>query len=229
MRCTPPTRRLRGSRTRSSAMAVAEQKHQHENPLVAGLERVPIHPTTLVIFGGTGDLAHRKLLPAIYNLAHEGGLPERFNLIAIARSDIPNEDYRAMARESIEKYSRRTPDDQVLEKLLEKVSYVPGSFDDDSVFDHVRQELEKVDKDAGVAFNRVFYLSTAPSFFALIVHKLGEHGLDKHDDSEVRVVIEKPFGTRLEEAKALNSQVLSVLQESQVYRIDHYLGKETVQ
>src|SRR5215212_7487633 len=166
MRCTPPTRRLRGSRTRSSAMAGAEQKHQHENPLVAGLERVPIHPTSLVIFGGTGDLAHRKLLPAIYNLAHEGALPERFNLIAIARSDIPDEEYRQMARDSIKEHSRREPDEQVLDKLLEQVSYVPGSFDDESVFDRVKEALEAIDKEAGQTFNRVFYLSTAPSFFA---------------------------------------------------------------
>jgi glucose-6-phosphate 1-dehydrogenase len=211
-------------------VAVAEiDRGEQENPLVEGLERVPIHPTTLVIFGGTGDLAHRKLLPAIYNLAHEGALPERFNLIAIARSDIPHDDYRAMARESIEKYSRRPPDEQVLEKLLGQVSYVPGSFDDDSVFSRVNDQLDKIDKEAGVAFNRVFYLSTAPSFFALIVEKLGEQGLHKHGEAEVRVVIEKPFGTRLDEAQKLNRQVLSVLDESQVYRIDHYLGKETVQ
>jgi glucose-6-phosphate 1-dehydrogenase len=206
-------------------VAVVEQ----ENPLVEGLERLPVHPTTLVIFGGTGDLAHRKLLPAIYNLAHEGALPERFNLIAVSRSDIPGEDYRAMARESIEKYSRRPPDPQVLEKLLEQVRYVPGTFDDDSVFDRLEDELAKFDDEAGLAFSRIFYLSTAPKFFALIVQRLGEHGLDRHDEADVRVVIEKPFGTRLAEAQELNRQVLSVLDESQVYRIDHYLGKETVQ
>src|ERR687891_2308394 len=105
-----------------------------ENPLVEGLERLPVGPTTLVIFGGTGDLAKRKLMPAIYNLAHEGALPERFNLIAVSRSDDSNEAYRAMARESIEKYSRRTPDPQVLDKLLEQVRYVSGTFDDDAVF-----------------------------------------------------------------------------------------------
>jgi glucose-6-phosphate 1-dehydrogenase len=206
-------------------VAVVEQ----ENPLVEGLERLPVHPTTLVIFGGTGDLAHRKLLPAMYNLAHEGALPERFNLIAVSRSDIPGDDYRAMASESIEKHSRRPPDPQVLEKLLEQVRYVPGTFDDDSVFDRLEDELAKFDEEAGLAFNRIFYLSTAPAFFALIVQKLGEHGLDSHEDAEVRVVIEKPFGTRASEANALNRQVLSVLDESQVYRIDHYLGKETVQ
>jgi glucose-6-phosphate 1-dehydrogenase len=206
-------------------VAVAEQ----ENPLVQGLERMPVHPTTLVIFGGTGDLAHRKLLPAIYNLAHEGALPERFNLIAVSRSDVPSEEYREMARKSIEENSRRKPDAQVLEKLLENVRYVPGTFDDDSMFDKLEDALGKFDEEAGIAFNRIFYLSTAPSFFALIVEKLGEHGLDRHDEAEVRVVIEKPFGTRLQEAQELNRQVLSVLDESQIFRIDHYLGKETVQ
>jgi glucose-6-phosphate 1-dehydrogenase len=206
-------------------MAVAEQ----ENPLVEGLERLPIHPTTMVIFGGTGDLAHRKLLPAIYNLAHEGALPERFNLIAVSRSDIAHEDYRTMARESIEKYSRRKPDPQVLEKLLEQVRYVPGTFDDDSVYERLDEQLKEFDKEAGIAFNRLFYLSTSPSFFPVIVGKLGEHGLSRHSEAEVRVVIEKPFGTRLAEALELNRQVLSTLDESQVFRIDHYLGKETVQ
>src|SRR5215211_741900 len=181
-------------------MAVAEQKHQQENPLVAGLERLPIHPTTMVIFGGTGDLAHRKLLPAIYNLAHEGALPERFNLIAVSRSDIPHADYQAMMRESIQKHSRRKPDDQVLDKLLEQVRYVPGTFDDDGVYDRLEDCLKEFDKAAGIEFNRLFYLSTSPAFFAMIVGKLGQHGLNRQDDAEVRVVIEKPFGTRLAEA-----------------------------
>jgi glucose-6-phosphate 1-dehydrogenase len=206
-------------------MAVVEQ----ENPLVEGLERLPIHPTTMVIFGGTGDLAHRKLLPAIYNLAHEGALPERFNLIAVSRSEMANDVYREAARDSIEEHSRRPPDPQVLEKLLEQVRYVAGTFDDDAVFAHLTEELARFDEEAGIAFNRIFYLSTAPSFFSLIVKKLGDNGLDHHDDADVRVVIEKPFGTRLTEAKELNREVLSVLDESQVYRIDHYLGKETVQ
>jgi glucose-6-phosphate 1-dehydrogenase len=206
-------------------MATLEQA----NPLAEGLERQPVHPTTVVIFGGTGDLAHRKLLPAFYNLAHEGALPERFNLIAVSRSDIPHGDYREMAEKSIEEHSRRQPDPQVLEKLLEQVFYVPGTFDDDSVFDRLEQELAARDEDAGIIYNRVFYLSTAPSFFALIVEKLGQHGLDRVKGADVRVVIEKPFGTRLTEAQELNREVLSVLHESQVFRIDHYLGKETVQ
>jgi glucose-6-phosphate 1-dehydrogenase len=202
---------------------------QEKNPLVEGLERLPVHPTTMVIFGGTGDLAKRKLLPAIYNLAHEGALPERFNLIAVSRSDIPHDDYRDMARDSIKQFSRREPDEQVLGRLLERMRYVPGTFDDDSVYDKLDKQAAEFDGEAGIQFNRVFYLSTAPAFFPVVVGKLGEHGLQTHEGSEVRVVIEKPFGTHLAEALELNREVLSVLDESQVFRIDHYLGKETVQ
>jgi glucose-6-phosphate 1-dehydrogenase len=206
-------------------MAIAEQ----ENPLVEGLERLPVHPTTMVIFGGTGDLAHRKLLPAFYNLAHEGALPERFNLIAVSRADLDHEQYRDMARQSIKQYSRRPCDEQVLSKLLERVRYIPGTFDLDAVFERLGEELRQFDDEAGIVFNRVFYLSTAPNFFPLIVGKLGEHALSQHEDAEVRVVIEKPFGTSLAEARELNRDVLRVLDEKQVFRIDHYLGKETVQ
>jgi glucose-6-phosphate 1-dehydrogenase len=202
---------------------------QQPNPLVEGLERLPVHPTTLVIFGGTGDLAKRKLLPAVYNLAHEGALPERFNLVAISRSDIPHDDYRQMARESIGQHSRRQPDEQVLDKLLERVRYVPGTFDDDSIYERLDGELREFDEEAGIPFNRVFYLSTAPEFFPVIIGKLGEHGLERREGAEVRVVIEKPFGTRLHEALDLMRVGHSVLDESQVFRIDHYLGKETVQ
>jgi glucose-6-phosphate 1-dehydrogenase len=207
-------------------MATVEQQ---PNPLTEGLERLPVHPTTLVIFGGTGDLARRKLLPGVYNLAHEGALPERFNLIAVSRSDIPHEDYRGMARESIAMHSRRQPDEQVLSKLLERVRYVPGTFDDDSMYERLDAELREFDEEAGFPFNRVFYLSTAPEFFPVIIGKLGQHDLERRDGAEVRVVIEKPFGTRLAEALDLMRFGHSVLDESQVFRIDHYLGKETVQ
>ncbi len=207
-------------------MAAVEQQ---PNPLTEGLERMPVHPTTLVIFGGTGDLAKRKLLPAIYNLAHEGALPERFNLIAVSRSDIPHGDYQDMARECISEFSRRKPDEKVLDGLLANVRYVPGTFDDETMYERLKGCLAEFDEAAGIVFNRVFYLSTAPMFFPVIVGKLGEHGLQQHEEAEVRVVIEKPIGRNLTEARDLNKAVLSVLQEDQVFRIDHYLGKETVQ
>ena len=200
-----------------------------ENPLVEGLERLPVHPTTLVIFGGTGDLAKRKLLPAIYNLAHEGALPERFNLIGVSRSEMPDDEYRELARQSITQFSRREADPQVLESLLGRIRYVGGTFDDPSVYERLETAAVEYDEEAGIPFNRVFYLSTAPAFFPVIVGQLGERGLDRREDADVRVVIEKPFGTNLEEARQLNREVLEVLDESQVFRIDHYLGKETVQ
>jgi glucose-6-phosphate 1-dehydrogenase len=200
-----------------------------ENPLVEGLERLPVHPTTLVIFGGTGDLAQRKLLPAIYNLAHEGQLPERFNLIAVARRDQPHDEYQQMARESIEKYSRTTPDPEVLNGLLDNVRYVPGSFDADEPYERINKIATEFDEAAGIVFNRVFYLSTAPEFFGVIVEKLGQHKMDRIKGADVRIVIEKPFGTDLASAKKLNRAVLREFRESQVFRIDHYLGKETVQ
>src|SRR4051812_21893911 len=201
-----------------------------QNPLVEGLERLPVHPTTLVIFGATGDLSRRKLLPAIYNLAHEGALPERFNLIGSSRSDMSDEDFAKQATEAIRQFSRREPDAKGLDALLENVRYVSGSFDDESVYDRLGEALDEFDKEAGQALNRAFYLSTAPEFFPVIVEALGEHKLNRREgDREVRVIIEKPFGTTLAEARELNHRVLSVFREKQVFRIDHYLGKETVQ
>ncbi len=200
-----------------------------ENPLTAGLERLPVAPTTLVIFGATGDLAKRKLLPALYNLAHEGALPERFHLIGVSRKGKEHEDFRAECEEAIRRFSRRKPDDSVLASLLETVKYIAGTFDDDAVYAALGQELDGFEKEAGEPLNRAFYLSTAPQFFPVIVDALGGNQLDHHEDAQVRVIIEKPFGTTLEEARELNRRVLATFDETQVFRIDHYLGKETVQ
>ena len=205
------------------------KQEDDQNPLAEGLERLPVHPTTLTIFGATGDLAKRKLLPALYNLAHEGALPERFNLIGSSRGEGTDDEFRKTAREAIEEHSRRETDPKVLDALLEHVHYVKGSFDAPEVYEQLEKITAELDEEAGIDFNRVYYLSTAPSFFSVIVEMLGKQGLDKHDKSEVRVVIEKPIGTNLQEAKQLNADVLDVLDEDQVFRIDHYLGKETVQ
>jgi glucose-6-phosphate 1-dehydrogenase len=209
--------------------AAAVEDATAENPLVEGLERLPVHPTALVIFGGTGDLAHRKLLPALYNLAHEGALPERLELIGVARRDQAHEDFRAMARESIERFSRRKPDPAVLDGLIADMRYVPGAFDEDRVYSELDRTLREFDARAGEQLNRVFYLSTAPSFFPVICEKLGNAGLHRVEKAQTRIVIEKPFGYDLASARALNAQILEVFDESQVFRIDHYLGKETVQ
>jgi glucose-6-phosphate 1-dehydrogenase len=200
-----------------------------ENPLAEGLERLPVHPASLVIFGATGDLARRKLLPAIYNLAHEGMLPERFHLVGVSRAAMSEEGFRQEAAEAVRAYSRRPPNPAVLGELLKSTTYVNGSFDDADLYEELQLVLGTLDRDGPVHLNRHFYLSTAPEFFAVIVRLLGEHGLSRHEGAEVRVVIEKPFGASLEEARALNRVVLSIFEEHQVFRIDHYLGKETVQ
>jgi glucose-6-phosphate 1-dehydrogenase len=200
-----------------------------ENPLTVGLERLPVPPTTLVIFGATGDLARRKLLPALYNLAHDGALPERFHLIGVARKEKAHEDYRRECEEAIRRFSRRQPDPDVLKILLENVKYVPGVFDDDAVYAELHKLLDEFEKRAGEPLNRAFYLATDPSFFGPIVEELGNSKLAHHPHAEVRVIIEKPFGTSLEQARELNRRVLAIFEETQVYRIDHYLGKETVQ
>jgi glucose-6-phosphate 1-dehydrogenase len=201
-----------------------------DNPLTVGLERLPVHPTMLVIFGATGDLAKRKLLPALYNLAHEGALPETFFLIGCSRSDMPHEDFRALATDAINEFSRRKPDPTVLAALLEDVRYVPGTFDDDNVYKTLDKTLDEFDEKVGEPLNRAFYLSTAPTFFPVIVEAIGKAGLDHAGgDADVRCIIEKPFGTTLAEAQELNRRVLGVFHERQVFRIDHYLGKETVQ
>jgi glucose-6-phosphate 1-dehydrogenase len=202
---------------------------EEENPLVEGLERLPVPPTTLVIFGATGDLARRKLLPALYNLAHEGALPERFNLIGVSRREIPDEEFRNQAREAIARYSRRAPDEQVLDGLLSRLQYIGNSFDDTPGYAKIGTAMDALDGDAGQPLSRVYYLSTAPEFFPVITEALRENGLHHNESSEVRAVIEKPFGTDLTSARELQEVVHGVFRERQVFRIDHYLGKETVQ
>jgi glucose-6-phosphate 1-dehydrogenase len=200
-----------------------------ENPLIEGLERLPVHPTSLVIFGATGDLSKRKLLPAIYNLAHDGALPERFFLLGVARSEMSDEQFRELAARAIREFSRLPPDDEVLKRLLENASYQSGMVHQEPLYAALKGALAEFDDEAGRRLNRCFYLATAPRFFPVIVRELGHHGLHRREDAEVRLVIEKPFGTSLSEAQQLNHDVLSVFSESQVFRIDHYLGKETVQ
>ncbi len=209
--------------------AVREERDPGENPLVEGLERLPVGPTSLVIFGGTGDLAQRKLLPALYNLAHEGALPERFEMIAVARREVEDDDYRERARKSVERYSRQKPDADVLTALLDDLRYVPGTFDDDEMYGELGRTLREFDEQAGRPLHRVFYLSTAPQFFPVIAGKLGEHGLSQCERADTRIVIEKPFGYDLDSAQKLNAELLEVFSEDQIFRIDHYLGKETVQ
>jgi glucose-6-phosphate 1-dehydrogenase len=209
-------------------MAAVAQREE-ENPLVEGLERLPVPATTLVIFGATGDLARRKLLPAIYNLAHEGALPERFNLVGVSRREQSDDDFRGFARDSIQEFSRREADPQVLDGLLERLSYLGFSFDDDTGYTRLGEAIEALDAGSPQPLNRAFYLSTAPEYFGVITTALKESGLNFDRRCDVRVIIEKPFGTDLASARELQDTVSKAFREKQVFRIDHYLGKETVQ
>jgi glucose-6-phosphate 1-dehydrogenase len=201
-----------------------------DNPLIAGLERLPVPGTTLVIFGATGDLARRKLLPALYNLAHEGALPDRFNLVGISRREQSDEEFREWAREAITEFSRRETDAQVLDGLLSRLRYIGFSFDEQEGYRKLADVIEELDREAGSPpLQRAYYLSTAPEYFPVITEALKAAGLHRHPEADVRVIIEKPFGTDLESARSLQETVSSVFRERQVFRIDHYLGKETVQ
>ena len=194
------------------------------------MERVP-DPSVLVLFGATGDLAHRKVIPALYHLWRTNLLPHAFVLLAIGRREHDDETFRAEIRTSLEAFSRVLPlDEPAWAAFGERIRYHQLDFEDATGFDVLATTLDAIDSEGGTRGNRLFYLATQPSQFAEIVGHLGRVGLDheKHDGGWRRVVIEKPFGHDLDSAKRLNREVGKVFRESQVYRIDHYLGKETV-
>ena len=201
------------------------------NPLRAQLtaDRTPA-PATVVIFGASGDLTKRKLVPALYNLLLERHL-SRISIVGCSRSDLGDEAFRERAREGVDAFSRRRPiDDDLWQSLAPAVHYQPVTYDDPATFRTLRERLEAIEKQHNLPGNRLFYLSTPPSVFAPVIRNLGEAGLvDPGGSPFARVVIEKPFGTDLASAQALNHDVHQVLREEQIYRIDHYLGKETVQ
>ena len=201
------------------------------NPLRAQLtaDRTP-PPATVVIFGASGDLTKRKLIPALYNLMLERHL-SRIAIVGTARSQLTDHTFRERARDGISRYSRRRPvDDDLWNGLAPAVHYQPGSFDDPAAYRQLRARLEAVEKQHNLPGHRLFYLSTPPSAFAPIIRNLGAAGLvNPGEHPFARVIVEKPFGTDLATAQDLNQQVHEVLQERQIYRIDHYLGKETVQ
>jgi glucose-6-phosphate 1-dehydrogenase len=190
----------------------------------------PAAPCVLVIFGAAGDLTRRLLVPALYNLRHEKLLPEEFAVIGIARSRQDNETFRRDLGRSLREFADGKIADSEWSWLAERMSYVQGEFDDPAAYQTLTDVLAKTDGTYRTGGNYLFYLATPPQAFATIVQRLGEAGLTREAQGQWRrVVVEKPFGTDLRSAQELNHKLLSVLAESQVYRIDHYLGKETVQ
>ena len=186
-------------------------------------------PCCLVIFGASGDLTHRLLVPALYNLAAARLLPEAFALIGVARSPSSSEAFRADLAKSLPQFANRSIDQNVLNQVLGCVGYVQGDPDDESTYANIERELTRVERERVTQGNRLFYLATPPAGFAPIGCHLGQSGLARENGAWRRVIIEKPFGTDLASAHALNQKLLSVLKEHQIFRIDHYLGKETVQ
>ncbi|MGB7817980.1 MAG: glucose-6-phosphate dehydrogenase [Ornithinibacter sp.] len=187
-------------------------------------------PSSLVLFGVTGDLASKKLMPAIYDLANRGLLPPGFSLIGFARRDWEHQDFGKIVYEAVREHSRTPFREEVWRSLAEGIRFVPGTFDDDAAFDLLAATVNELDEQRGTGGNHAFYLSIPPSFFATVCQQLERSGLSTpHAGSWRRVVIEKPFGHDLASARELNAIVEKVFPPDCVFRIDHYLGKETVQ
>jgi glucose-6-phosphate 1-dehydrogenase len=193
-----------------------------------------IDPCVLVIFGATGDLTGRKLAPAIYNLGREGLLPSNFACVGFARREKTNEVFRSELKSEVGKYSRVKPVDEAFwQHFQEQLFYHQSEFDSDAGFEALAKLLKQIDNRYGTRGNRVFYLSVQPKYFTIIIEKLAKYGMiyDPHNQTGPwsRVIIEKPFGHDSKSAKELQKTISTSLDESQIYRIDHYLGKETVQ
>jgi glucose-6-phosphate 1-dehydrogenase len=187
-------------------------------------------PCVMVIFGAAGDLTGRKLIPALYNLARAGLLSREFAVVGVARSQMSNDDFRKKVGEHVKEFCTDAPDDDLWEWFIRRFYYFAGDFNEDRLYPQLKDFLAKVDRDHSTHENFFFYLATAPRYFGDIVEKLAAAELmEQGNDHWRRVIIEKPFGHDLESAKTLNQQVLKVADEKQIYRIDHYLGKETVQ
>jgi len=189
-------------------------------------------PTAVVIFGASGDLTARKLIPAVYNLAYDNLLPADFFLVGFGRKEIPDAEFRNLAGAAVKEFSRRELKDEVWKRVAEHTSYVAGAYDDKAAFDRLAAHIKEIEKGVGREVQSLFYISTPPSVFEPILKNLGASGLAERYNGkghQSKVVIEKPFGRDLASAQELNATLRSVFAETQVYRIDHYLGKETVQ
>jgi glucose-6-phosphate 1-dehydrogenase len=190
------------------------------------------HAAVLTIFGASGDLTKRKLVPALYNLALQNRLPERLAVVGYARSEMTHEVFREKMREAVREFSRSGLDEAFWEKFARTLYFIPGSYDDPRGCESLKSFIDDFDHDGGALPARIFYLALPPDLYSQVVRQISAVGLAPREgdgDGRTRVVIEKPFGTDLASARELNQTIHEALDEKQVYRIDHYLGKETVQ
>ena len=208
-------------------MSLATEPEQAENPLLEGLRlrRTP-DPCVLVIFGASGDLAHKKLIPALYALAFRRLLPERFAVVGVARSEADDEGFRADMREAVQKYARDEFRDDVWDGLAAHMRYVATDFADPAGEDRVHEVLAELDREVGTGGNHLHYLAVPPAAFETIVRELGKR---RSKEGWTRLIVEKPFGYDLRSARELNAMLTEYFAEEEIFRIDHYLGKETVQ
>lgn len=204
----------------------------NQNPLREGLrlERIA-EPCVVVIFGASGDLTKRKLVPALYNLVQERLVPSELVVVGLARSQMSDDEFRNQLKEALTSIGGEGNIDETLwQSFSQKIFYMQGDFGDADSFVRLKEKLETIDKEHGTEGNHLFYLSTAPQFFSVVANQLKNAGMNKpREGSWVRAIVEKPFGHDLESAKKLNKELAKCFKEEQVYRIDHYLGKETVQ
>ena len=200
---------------------------QQENPLLEGLglRRAP-DPCALVIFGASGDLTRRKLFPALYSLAMRHMLPERFAVVGVARSEETDDEFRERMKEAVQEFGRDQFKEDVWDWLAEGMRYVSTDFADEGGEDRVVEALNELDEQRGTAGNRVYYLAVPPDAIATLIQEIGER---RSTEGWTRVIVEKPFGRDLTSAQALNVEIGRHFDESEIFRIDHYLGKETVQ
>src|SRR6201993_3553113 len=201
------------------------------NPLREGLStRAVPQPCSVVIFGATGDLTHRKLVPALYNLAADGELPPAVTVIGFARRPKSDDDFRKEMEDAVKKFSRQTVREEIWKNFTQSIFYHQSDFSDESGFKGLAERLDKIDHERGTRGNRLFYFAVAPDQFEPILKHLKAAGLNKaREGSWARVIIEKPFGSDLASARELNRVVSNSFSEEQTYRIDHFLGKETAQ
>jgi glucose-6-phosphate 1-dehydrogenase len=205
---------------------------QSENPLRAGMQTERIgDPCSIVFFGASGDLFKRMLLPAVYSLRLHGVLPNDFGITGVSRTEYSDDEFRAYCKEQLDQFAPpdQKPQGAMWDDFAKRLSYVCAEFDDHKCYGQLAKQLKENDENLGTKGNRLFYLSTPPSVFSTIIEFIKEADLNQQHDGWARIIVEKPFGTDLVSARALQSAVDQVFPENKVYRIDHYLGKEPVQ
>ena len=212
-----------------SPVEITSESNPLRSPSDYRLNRIA-GPSSLVIFGVTGDLSRKKLLPAVYDLANRGLLPPGFALVGFARREWDDQDFMLVVHDAVKEYARTEFHEDVWAQLAEGIRFVSGTFDDDAAFERLKDTIEELDRERGTMGNHAFYLAIPPNAFPQVTDQLRRSGLAEQQKGRWRrVVIEKPFGSNLKTARELNSVVESVFPADSVFRIDHYLGKETVQ